>query len=256
MLAMSYLGPTIGTPFDQTIARPWMLALLALWAVLLFGGFALGTPDATRVRRMPTWTRIASSLTLALAAWSAYLFSACCEVSPYSLWIALGMTLGCLGDLFLAKVIPLPEPVLGGIGAFGLGHVAYITALVFFGNASGLAAAGPRWGALAAWLVVGAAGWFLVVLRGHKPTALHWAALPYSLLLASTAGFATGLALQSPLFLAFAVGAALFLISDLILAAQLFNKLHFPLIGDVIWLTYGPAQALIVYSVFLYLLLR
>ncbi|HEY7125964.1 MAG TPA: lysoplasmalogenase [Ktedonobacterales bacterium] len=245
-----------GNPFDNSFERLWMLALLALWAALLFGGFALGKPDDTRTRRMPTWARVASSLTLVLAAWSAYFFSGCCLSSTYSLWIALGMTLGCLGDLFLAKVIPLPEPVLGGIGAFGLGHVGYITALVAFGNASGLTAAGPRWGALAAWLVVGAAGWFLVVFRGHKPTVLHWAALPYSLLLASTAGFATGLALQTPVFLAFAVGAALFLVSDLILAAQLFNKLHFPLIGDVIWLTYGPAQALIVYSVFFYLLLR
>jgi hypothetical protein len=31
-------------------------------------------------------------------------------------------------------------------------------------------------------------------------------------------------------------------------AAQLFNNRHFPLIGDVIWLTYGPAQMLIVYT--------
>ena len=45
-----------------------------------------------------------------------------------------------------------------------------------------------------------------------------------------------------------AVGAALFLASDLILAAQLFNDLRFPLISDVVWLTYGPAQMLIVYS--------
>ena len=36
--------------------------------------------------------------------------------------------------------------------------------------------------------------------------------------------------------------------SDLILAAQLFNDLSFSLIGDVIWLTYGPGQMLIVYS--------
>ncbi len=36
-------------------------------------------------------------------------------------------------------------------------------------------------------------------------------------------------------------GGALFLASDLILAGQLFSALSFPLIGDVIWLTYGPA---------------
>ncbi|MBI5669683.1 MAG: hypothetical protein HZC41_16925 [Chloroflexi bacterium] len=36
--------------------------------------------------------------------------------------------------------------------------------------------------------------------------------------------------------------------SDLILAGELFSGINFPLIGDVMWLTYGPAQMLIVYS--------
>ena len=115
-----------GNLFGNSAERLWMLVLLALWAEFLFGGFILGKPDEARARRMPTWTRMASSLTLVLAAWSAYLFSGCCPGGggTYFLWVALGMTLGCLGDLFLAKVIPLPEPVLGGIGAFGLGHMA------------------------------------------------------------------------------------------------------------------------------------
>jgi hypothetical protein len=68
-------------------------------------------------------------------------------------------------------------------------------------------------------------------------------------LLASTAGLATGLATQDAAFIPLAIGTALFLLSDLILAAQLFNGLHFKMIGDVVWLTYGPAQMLIVYSV-------
>jgi YhhN-like protein len=45
-----------------------------------------------------------------------------------------------------------------------------------------------------------------------------------------------------------AFGGALFLASDLILAGQLFSKLPFPLSGEVIWLTYGPAQALLVHG--------
>jgi YhhN-like protein len=130
-----------------------------------------------------------------------------------------------------------------------LGHVSYLVALLTFANAHGLNAPAPRWIALAIWLLIGAAGWYLVVFRGQKATALHWAALPYALLLASLAGVATGLALQSALFVPLAIGAALFLLSDLILAGELFAGLSFPLIGDVIWLTYGPAQALIVYSV-------
>jgi hypothetical protein len=77
---------------------------------------------------------------------------------------------------------------------------------------------------------------------------LRLAALPYALLLAGTTGIATGLAVQDSSLIPVALGAALFLASDLILAGELFNGLSFPLIGDVVWLTYGPAQALIVYG--------
>jgi YhhN family len=45
-----------------------------------------------------------------------------------------------------------------------------------------------------------------------------------------------------------AIGAALFLVSDLILAATLFSGKTFPLSGGLVWLTYRPAQALIVTS--------
>jgi hypothetical protein len=234
---------------SDPLAQAWLLALLALWAALLFGGFALGKPNAEGTRRMPAWTRIVSSLTLVVAAWSWYAFTRDTAADTYSLLVALGMTLGCLGDIFLAELLPLQQPVLAGIAAFGLGHVAYIAAIFTFANAHGFDAAGPRWGAEIVWLLVGLVAWYFVVYRGGKPTTLHWAALPYALLLASTAGFATGLALQASAFVPLAVGAALFLLSDLILAAQLFNGRSFPLIGDVIWLTYGPAQALIVYSV-------
>jgi hypothetical protein len=89
----------------------------------------------------------------------------------------------------------------------------------------------------------------MVVLRGaEKPSSLHWAALPYALLLAMTAGLACGLALQEGGFIPVALGAVLFLISDLILAARLFNHAYFRWIDDWVWLTYGPAQMLIVYG--------
>jgi YhhN family len=234
---------------ENPFQRVWLLGLLLLWACLLFGGFVFGKTDVKNNRRMPTWTRMTSSLTLVVAGWSWYLFTRDSSIQWFSLLIAIGISLGFIGDLCLAQLIPLPQPTLGGIAAFGLGHVAYIIALVLFGNQAGLDAPAPRWGGLVVWLLIGLIGWYLVVFRGSKPTALHLAALPYMLLLASTAGLATGLALQSPAFIPLAIGGGLFLLSDLILAAELFNDLHFPLIGDVVWLTYGPAQMLIVFAV-------
>ena len=115
------------------------------------------------------------------------------------------------------------------MGAFGLGHVAYIAAGILYGNQHGLAEAGTRYGMWAIWLVVGLIGWYLAVFRGQKKhSGLHWVALPYALLLASTAGVATGLAVQDPALWPMAVGAALFLVSDLILAAHLFNGRFLP----------------------------
>lgn len=234
---------------SDSFEQAWLVALLAVWAVLLFGGFAFGKLNAEGTHRMPTWMRIASSLSLVVAAWSWYAFTHGSAVGTYSLLIALGVSLGCLGDLLLAEILPLNQPVLAGIASFGLGHIAYIAAILTFANANHFDAPGPRWGAEAVWLLIGLVAWYFVVYRGGKPTTLHYAALPYALLLASTAGFATGLALQASVFVPLAIGAAFFLLSDLILAAELFNGRSFPLIGDVIWLTYGPAQALIVYSV-------
>ncbi len=231
------------------LQRGWLAALVVLWACFLFGGFLFGKTDRKTNRRMPTWTRIASSLVLVVAGWSWYAFTRTNPIEPFNLFIAVGMTLGFIGDLFLAQLIPLPQSTFGGIAAFGLGHLAYITAMLQFGNQYGLDAPVPRWAALCLWLLIGLCGWYFIVFRGNKPTTLHVAALAYTLLLSSTAGFATGLALQSTVFIPMAIGAGLFLLSDLILAAQLFNDLQFPLIGDVVWLTYGPAQMLIVFAV-------
>jgi hypothetical protein len=226
------------------------LALLVLWAALLFGGFAFGRSSSGRTRRMPTWTRLGSSLALVATAWLDYAVTRELPVAGYALLIALGISFGFLGDLCLAGALPvLSRAVAGGILAFGLGHIAYLMAIFRVGNQFGLNAALPTRGMLAVWIALGLAGWYLVVLAGGRPTALRLLALPYTVLLAGVAGGFSGLALQETAFVPAAIGAALFLVSDLILAATLFSGKSFPLAGDLVWLTYGPAQALIVTSV-------
>ena len=252
----------------QTFAMPvaqqaWFWGLLAAWALLLFGGLALGKPDPTRGgsaaergRCMPVWTRIGSSLVLVVAAWSFHLMDALVLGGPtpaLSLGIAVGITFGALGDLFLACLIPAPDRVLAGIGAFGLGHVAYIVGMLAWASQRRLPPAG-RWAAWVVWLLVGAVGWYLIIYRGHSCTKRHWMALPYALLLASTAGVATGLALHVSVFALLALGAALFLLSDLLLAANLFCGFDTSRLHDLVWLTYGPGQMLIVYALILPLL--
>lgn len=211
-----------------------------LWGVFLFGGFVIGPLDTERTRRMPVLTRMLSSLVLVLAAWSFAIFA---DGGVFGVLIAVGMSLGFLGDLFMARLLIHSQSyVLAGMLAFGLGHIAYIGALLsLLGGDLAL-----HWPALIALWAFAVAGWYVIVYRGAQVSSLHYAALPYALLLATTAGVAVGLALQVAWFWVIAVGALLFLLSDLILAAQLFNGLRFYLISDVVWLTYGPGQMLIV----------
>lgn len=234
---------------EDATQRLWMTMLLIVWAVFLFGGFLFGKLNAERTHRMPIWTRMASSIMLVVSGWSWWLFSRDTAAAGFAFVVALGMTLGCVGDFFMARLLPVQAYVLCGIAAFGLGHIAYIVGFATFASSLGLAPKEILWQAVVVWWLIGALGWYLVVFRGHHASRLHYAALPYALLLATTAGVATGLALQVPNFLWLALGSALFLLSDLLLAARLFSGLHFRMIDDVVWLLYGPAQALIVYSV-------
>lgn len=227
--------------------RYWLITLWLLWAIFLFGGFLFGSESDSH--RMPRWTRMVSSAILVVAGWSWFVFAPSGNGKSYALFMAVGMTCGCLGDLILAGYLPGGRQVLGGIAAFGIGHIFYIVGILRFAEAAGLDDPFKRWLGLAAWLLVAVVIWYLLIYRGQTVTTLHGAALPYALLLASTAGFATGVGWQSSLFWGLALGAALFLISDLILAAEIFSDLSFKSIGDVIWLTYGPGQMLIVYSV-------
>jgi YhhN family len=232
---------------DTKRARRWLAGLLLLWGTLLFGGFLFGTTDSSQSQCIPTWARMASSLTLAVAAWN-WSLAAPGDCRLFSALIALGMTLGLAGDLLLADLLPMPNPVPAGIAAFSLGHVGYISAILLFGRRTGLRAPFHRWGSLASCLAIGLIAWFVIVFPSEASVELRWAALGYTLLLATTAGVGLGLALQAPEFAPLALGGFLFLVSDLILAGQLFGRFQFYLLNAAVWLTYGPAQMLIVYG--------
>lgn len=232
------------------------LPLLPLWFLLLFGGYVFGQANADSTHRTPTWARMASSLTLAVAglAWAVDPAA----VPGLSAAIAVGMGLGLLGDLFMARLILRGDnSLLAGIGAFSLGHIAYIVGLLNYAAAESLTDPAPWLLSFGLWWLGGLVGWWVVVWRGTPPDAadrsVRLAALPYTLLLSSTAAAASALAAQTlnmtPNLLLVAVGAALFLLSDLLLAAQLFRGLHFRFIGDAVWALYGPGQMLIVYGV-------
>jgi hypothetical protein len=233
----------------QTI---WLVGSFMVWAVLLFDGFVRSRPTALNPQRLSRLARLGSSAALVSAAWSLFWLARTSELGGYSALIAVGMTLDFIGDSLLAGLIRSSTPdqaTLGGIALFGLGHVAYIAALLLFASIEQLVDTGRLVTTTAIWFGIGVGGWYVAVFRGRQTdrlTAQQIAALPYALLLAIVAGLASGLALQDVRFVGLAVGTALFVISDLILAGELFKTWTFAGIHDVVWLTYGPAQALIV----------
>ncbi len=264
------------------------------WAIFLFGGGLIGKPDAEHTRRMPRWSRMASSLVLVIVAWGYVLLYREQEYADVAVLIGVGMTLCFIGDLFMAELILRDDRhILGGIGAFGVGHIAYIAAflrlpthsqsLLDWHPASELNVALPMptingLVLIGCWLFA-VSVWYRVIYRPAKErSVLHYAALPYALLLATTVGAALNLTLyawdvysaanatqitsseSSKVLLNVAraavpaLGALLFFTSDFILAARLFNKVYFRMIDDWVWLTYGPGQMLIVFGVGLFLM--
>ena len=230
--------------------RYWMWLLWLAWTVFLFGGLLFGEMNEAETHTMPLFMRIMSSFTLFVAGWAWWWLMSGDDRRSLAFFIAMGMTFGFIGDLFMADlIISGDNSTLGGIGSFGVGHVFYIVGLVRFGNKFGLDDKNKRQKALKTCLAIGAVAWFVIVLLGaDERSIIHFIALPYALLLSGTFGVACGLAWQKPIFAITALGAGLFLFSDLLLAANLFNDFHFRGIGDVVWLTYGPGQMLIVFT--------
>jgi uncharacterized membrane protein YhhN len=228
-----------------------------LWATTLIGGTLMSfrEPETLPVSRdtFLLVSHLGSSLCLVAAAYLWFLgFSRSRAATTVALFAA-GMVLGALGDFFnggaLQDLVPLPDPVLGGIAAFALGHICYICGCLRVARRLGIGSRARFWGAVLFWQLFALVGWYFVVFRGARsaPPLLVWAALPYSLLLAGMTGLASGLALEDKRFFALALGGVLFLVSDLILAFRMFHG-EFANATHAVWLTYGPAQMLIVFS--------
>jgi len=242
-------APAAG-PRAATNLVAWFALLWVAWAAALSSALAVGNLAGGHGSPAATALRMGSSVVLVGTAWVALAVWRESSAGRFVLAVAIGMTLGAIGDFFnagLLDFIPLPNPVLGGIAAFGLGHIAYIAGSIDLARRAGLTDRRAIGGAVLAWQLVGLVGWYLVVMLGSENRDLVWPALPYSLLLAGTAGVACGLAAQDRRLTALAVGGALFLASDLILACGLFRG-YFAHQTECVWLTYGPGQMLIVFS--------
>lgn len=232
----------------SAIRRSALASLSLLWGGSLLGSYAVCSPASEGGSRIPKAMALLSSATLVAAAWLIRSSRRTGPAADYSHQIAKGMTWGFVGDVCMTFSVPL------GMATFGLGHIEYIRGMLRLLKAEGGRVGMGQVAAWLTWLGVGVGAWFLVVRSGPKGDhPLAFAALPYTLLLASTAGVASGLLLHKGRYAPLALGSALFLASDLVIALRLFQPALFAEIpasvrGDLVWLMYGPGQALIVSS--------
>lgn len=241
------------TPSLRQSSQPFgrsAVGLLSVWLILLLGGLLAARllPDPTG-SNLGTIGRLGSSIALILLAALAWL-QAEQSWKWFAILIAVGMFLGTVGDFFNAnqlKFIPLSDPTLGAIVAFGLGHVFYMLGIVGVLRRFSERSLGKIVGSILLWQLVGLLAWYGIVYGTTERSGLVYPALGYCLLLAGTAGLATAAACHCTSLWPLALGAALFLLSDLILAVVLFRG-SFPFRSEAVWLTYGPGQMLIVAS--------
>lgn len=233
-------------PLLQLSGLPYLL--LSLAAALLFLSFARGRYDEGQIHRTHAPVRMISSLLLVLCAILWRLNSTQEEIQILTTCLAAGMTFSFLGDLAMAELLPVSNHVLAGIGCFSLAHVAYVAGYGVLAGSLGLFDL-PLMATIAlAFILLGGVLWAGLVRGPAVPAALNLGALGYAFLLSAMAGLAVSLAIQEPRLWTLALGAVLFMASDIILANRLFRQTAFPLIGDLVWALYWTGQALIVFT--------
>lgn len=229
-------------------ARMVALAALIVIVALLVVGFVRGPYTPARHGRIPKALELPQSFILIGVA--ALIWLTAGQGTPLAgmaICFLIGMVFGWLGDLFMANIFKQKDHILFGMGAFAVGHIFYMVA---FAQIAGQFSYGRPEAYLIGLLATEGIAVVLWRVLVYKPGAggFQYVALGYGAFLAAMGGFALAIALQAPIFLALAIGAVLFLFSDTLIAADLFAQRRFPFMGDVIWVTYIAAQALIVCS--------
>ncbi len=231
------------------LSAPWatiaLLLLLAVAALLVYG-YARGRYDSDRLGRMAKHHELPQTVLLIGLAIVIWLGGAReTALSAAAALVVVGITLGFVGDLFMAGVFG-EQDVIKGMAAFGLGHIAYLLALREYAVVLNLTNAAPLLAGVVLLWVVGGLAWRMATQGSSAPGLMIRLSLGYGLLLATVAGMAVGLALQALPLWSLAIGGLLFVLSDGLIAMRLFGGLRRAYLGDAIWVTYIIAQALIV----------
>src|SRR5512141_3152555 len=104
------------------------MLILPLAQLVLFVGSWLGPwrdpPERHNLGRLPFQARMLLSFSLVVVAWFIWLGHAG-RMPVYSQWVAIGMLFAFIGDLIMARLVPVPNRLIGGMLAFGVAYALY-----------------------------------------------------------------------------------------------------------------------------------
>lgn len=170
--------------------------------------------------------------------------------AAYSAWALGGMSASFIGDLIMARLIPLSSRLIGGMIAFGAAHALYVSGYLAAVRTAGGSIVNA--GLCIALVLYGAAtylGWRGAIRNPSKPRAINAGALLYGAWVALMAAVAAGMAaaLGGTWWLA-ALGGLSFVVSDFLIGVTDIGQRHFQNANDWIWLTYLAGQMGIIYA--------
>lgn len=229
--------------------------LMASTQIVLFAAGLAGpwrdAPARATKGRLPIQARMLLSLSLVISAWLLSLANIT-KVPEYAQWVALGMTASFIGDLVMARLIPLPNRLIGGMIAFGIAHGLYITA--YRSTIATISSLEPyaRFdsGLLIGLIVYGIitlVGWWFLIRNPQKGMVTNIGALVYGLWISMMASFALALGFGLGFWLT-AIGGLLFISSDFLIGMTDIRGIQLRNANDWVWLTYVAGQMGIIYA--------
>lgn len=203
--------------------------------------------------RLPLLVRMLLSASLVVAALLIWRASPS-QTAAYCQFVFLGMAASFVGDLIMARLLPVPNRLVGGMAAFGLAHGLYIAAYVRTLHLHGVPPANTGlWVGLLAYGACSIGGWWLLIRNPAKGAAVNAGALVYGTWIGIMASFALALAVGlGGAWWATALGGLLFVASDFLIGVTDIRGTRIHNANDWIWLTYVGGQMGIIYAAWIW----
>lgn len=229
-----------------------LIPMLWLAQIILFVGGWLGPwrspAELAGKRDLPRAVRMVLSFSLCIAA--LLIWQGGVRDAVYAQWVCFGMFVSFIGDLMMARLIPFPNRLIGGMIAFGIAHALYVTAYLQTIQANRAELVNPGLGlGIGFYAIVSILGWAILIRNPQKPSFINIGALVYGMWIGTMAMFALTLAVAvGGAYWLTALGGLIFVASDFIIGITDIRGMTIKDANVWVWLTYLAGQMGIIYA--------